>query len=148
MSSDEYEGVLQDTIQCGIGTVCRMRDQEHYCRALQLHSDLYVEPMAMAMSMSDQESLMTRALSESRREFENNNYGMVGATESSIKKMVKKVKVEDGEKRDCMVCLEELRVGFEASQMPCSHVFHGGCIERWLKHSHYCPICRFKMPTN
>ncbi|GMJ01375.1 hypothetical protein HRI_003806700 [Hibiscus trionum] len=146
MSSDEYEGVLQDIMQCGIGTVRRMRDQGHYCRALQLHSDLYVAPMAMAMS--DQETSMTRALSESRREFENNNYGMVAAAESSVKKMVKRVKVEDGEKGDCMVCLEELRVGFEASQMPCSHVFHGGCIQRWLKQSHYCPICRFEMPTD
>ncbi|KAL4310706.1 hypothetical protein GQ457_01G029440 [Hibiscus cannabinus] len=75
-------------------------------------------------------------------EFENNHYGMVRATESSVKNMVK---VEDG---DCMVCLEELRVGFEASQMPCSHIFHAHCIRRWLNQSHYCPICRFQMPTN
>ncbi|KAK8717882.1 hypothetical protein V6N13_045135 [Hibiscus sabdariffa] len=98
--------------------------------------------------MSDLEISMTGALEESRREFENNNYGMVGATESSVKNMVKKVRVEDGEEGDCMVCLEELSVGFEASQMPCSHIFHGSCIERWLNQSHYCPICRFEMPTN
>ncbi|KAE8685843.1 hypothetical protein F3Y22_tig00111088pilonHSYRG00010 [Hibiscus syriacus] len=112
--------------------------------ALQLQSDMLV---AMEPT-TDQETLMTRALAESRMEFENSTYGMVGATESSVKMMVKRVKVEDGEKGDCMVCLEELRVGFEAFQMPCSHLFHGGCIERWLKQSHYCPICRFEMPTN
>ncbi|KAK8674373.1 hypothetical protein V6N13_112665 [Hibiscus sabdariffa] len=98
--------------------------------------------------MTSQETSMARALAESRREFEDNNYGMVGATEASVKNMVKKVKVEDGEEGDCMVCLEEFKVGFEASQMPCSHIFHGGCIERWLNQSHYCPICRFEMPTN
>ncbi|KAK8988329.1 hypothetical protein V6N11_065921 [Hibiscus sabdariffa] len=87
-------------------------------------------------------------LEESSREFENNNYGMVGATESSVKNMVNKVKVEDGEEGDCVVCLEELRVGFEASQMPCAHIFHADCIQRWLNQSHYCPICRFEMPTN
>ncbi|KAK8585949.1 hypothetical protein V6N13_050916 [Hibiscus sabdariffa] len=81
-------------------------------------------------------------LEESSREFENNNYGMVGATESSVKNMVNKVKVEDGEEGDCVVCLEELRVGFEASQMPCAHIFHADCIQRWLNQSHYCPICR------
>ncbi|XP_039020508.1 E3 ubiquitin-protein ligase RNF126-like [Hibiscus syriacus] len=143
-SSAEYDGVLQDIIQCGLLTVRGMLDQGYYCQALQLHSDMLVamEPM------TDQETLMTRALAESRMEFENSNYGMVGASESSVKKMVKKVKVEDGEGGDCMVCLEELRFGFEASRMPCSHLFHGGCIERWLKQSHYCPICRFEMPTN
>ncbi|KAE8685315.1 hypothetical protein F3Y22_tig00111099pilonHSYRG00181 [Hibiscus syriacus] len=143
-SSADYEGVLQDIIQCGLGTVRGMLDRGYYCLSLQLHSDMLVamEPM------TDQETLMTRALAESRMEFENNNYGMVGATGSSVKKMVRRVKVEDGEEGDCMVCLEELGVGFEASQMPCSHLFHGGCIERWLKQSHYCPICRFEMPTD
>ncbi|KAE8686074.1 hypothetical protein F3Y22_tig00111086pilonHSYRG00033 [Hibiscus syriacus] len=70
-------------------------------------------------TMTDQETLMTRALAESRMEFENSNYGMVGASESSVKKMVKKVKVEDGEGGDCMVCLEELRL---VSKHPGCHV--------------------------
>ncbi|KAE8730585.1 hypothetical protein F3Y22_tig00002919pilonHSYRG00212 [Hibiscus syriacus] len=143
-SSAAYEGVLQDIIQCGFRTVRRILDRGYSFQALQLLSDMLVglEPM------TDEETLMSRALAESRRELENNNYGMAGATESSVKKMVKRVKVEDGEKEECMVCLEELSVGFEASQMPCSHLFHCGCIERWLKQSHYCPICRFEMPTN
>ncbi|KAK9013344.1 hypothetical protein V6N11_041357 [Hibiscus sabdariffa] len=164
MSSDQYEWVLQDIIQCGFETVWGMLDQGCYCQALQLHSNMLVEPNDISMYdlessmtgameesngyMSDLEISMTGALEESRREFENNNYGMVGATESSVKNMVKKVRVEDGEEGDCMVCLEELSVGFEASQMPCSHIFHGSCIERWLNQSHYCPICRFEMPTN
>ncbi|MBA0644842.1 hypothetical protein Goklo_013019 [Gossypium klotzschianum] len=48
---------------------------------------------------------------------------MVAANESSIKEMIERVKVEAGEE-DCMICLEELKVGFEASRLPCSHVFH------------------------
>ncbi|KAK9039164.1 hypothetical protein V6N11_024000 [Hibiscus sabdariffa] len=147
-SSAEYEYVLQGIIQCGLGTVRGMLDHGYYCQALHLHSELLVAPLAIAMAMTSQETSMARALAESRREFEDNNYGMVGATEASVKNMVKKVKVEDGEEGDCMVCLEEFKVGFEASQMPCSHIFHGGCIERWLNQSHYCPICRFEMPTN
>ncbi|KAB2068661.1 hypothetical protein ES319_A08G046900v1 [Gossypium barbadense] len=67
---------------------------------------------------------------------------------SLVKEMVRMVRVEDGEEEDCMICLEELEVGFYASRMPCSHTFHGDCIEKWLKQSHYCPLCRFEMPTN
>ncbi|KAK8282898.1 hypothetical protein V6Z12_D08G057600 [Gossypium hirsutum] len=75
------------------------------------------------------------------------NYGMVPTKESLVKEMVKMVKVEAGDE-DCMICLEELEVGFYASRMPCSRTFHGDCMEKWLKQSHYCPICRFQMPTN
>ncbi|TYI13251.1 hypothetical protein ES332_A08G046500v1 [Gossypium tomentosum] len=78
--------------------------------------------------------LMGRALAESALEFGSSNYGMVPAKESLVKEMVKMVK--------------ELEVGFYASQMPCSHTFHVDCIVKWLKQSHYCPICRFEMPTN
>ncbi|PPD68958.1 hypothetical protein GOBAR_DD34157 [Gossypium barbadense] len=85
---------------------------------------------------------------ESALEFESSNYGMVPAKESLVKEMVRMVRVEDGDQEDCMICLEELEVGFYASRMPCSHTFHGDCIENWLKQSHYCPFCRFEMPTN
>ncbi|MBA0708331.1 hypothetical protein Golax_023465 [Gossypium laxum] len=94
----------------------------------------------------DVEIWMTRALTEITCELESIN-DMVAANESSIKEMIERVKVEAGEE-DCMICLEELKVGFEASRMPCSHVFHGDCMEKWLKQSHYCPICRFEMPTD
>ncbi|KAH1031405.1 hypothetical protein J1N35_043579 [Gossypium stocksii] len=91
---------------------------------------------------------MGRAFAESALEFESSNYGMVPAKEPLVEEMASMVRVEDGDEEDCMICLEELEVGFYASRMPCSHTFHGDCIEKWLKQSHYCPICRFEMPTN
>lgn len=96
----------------------------------------------------DDQILMRRALAESASEFESRNYGMVPAKNSLVNEMLKRVKVEDEDMKDCMVCLEQLKVGAGASRMPCSHIFHGDCIEKWLKQSHYCPICRFEMPTN
>ncbi|OMO59358.1 Zinc finger, RING/FYVE/PHD-type [Corchorus capsularis] len=71
---------------------------------------------------------MGRAVEEeSALGFERTRYGMVPATESSIKRMLKNViNVEQG--KDCMVCLEQLQVGSYASQMPCSHDFHVDCI--------------------
>ncbi|EPS71414.1 hypothetical protein M569_03347, partial [Genlisea aurea] len=50
----------------------------------------------------------------------------------------------------CLICLEDfseqgLEEGFLT--MPCSHNFHDGCIKRWLGISHYCPTCRYQMPS-
>ncbi|MBA0708350.1 hypothetical protein Golax_023483, partial [Gossypium laxum] len=59
---------------------------------------------------------MTTALAESTSELESINYGMVAATESSIKEMPKGVKVEAGDEEDCMPSN--------------SHAFHGDCIEK------------------
>ena len=39
------------------------------------------------------------------------------------------------------VCLE--------GTSPCAHTFHGECIVgvEWLSASSFCPLCRFRMPT-
>ncbi|EOY01954.1 hypothetical protein QUC31_013525 [Theobroma cacao] len=110
----------------------------------------------------EEEVLIERTLEVSASEFESSNYNMVPAKESSVKKMLKSVRVEAVEcdqkveekikkgrleAENCVICLEELKVGSDASRMPCSHIFHGDCIEKWLKQSHYCPVCRFEMPT-
>ncbi|KAK8481442.1 hypothetical protein V6N13_068794 [Hibiscus sabdariffa] len=89
---------------------------------------------------------LTRSLTESASEFERDSYGMVAATEASIEEMLERVEVEAGDET-CLICLNQLEVGFEASRMPCSHGFHCDCIQKWLRQSHYCPICRFEMPT-
>ncbi|KAL1567705.1 RING-type E3 ubiquitin transferase [Salvia divinorum] len=46
----------------------------------------------------------------------------------------------------CCICLEEFGGG-GAVRMPCTHVFHGGCIERWLRNRRCCPLCRHEMPA-
>ncbi|KAK9941115.1 hypothetical protein M0R45_017742 [Rubus argutus] len=46
----------------------------------------------------------------------------------------------------CSICLEDMMVGFEATRMPCSHLYHRGCIVKWLERSRFCPLCRFSMP--
>ncbi|KAK8567281.1 hypothetical protein V6N12_005877 [Hibiscus sabdariffa] len=79
--------------------------------------------------------------------FYSDEYAMIPATESSINLMLNKVRVEaEAEVEDCCICLEELKVGSDAAQMPCAHVFHADCIEKWLYTSHYCPICSL-LPT-
>ncbi|XP_059651272.1 ERAD-associated E3 ubiquitin-protein ligase HRD1-like [Cornus florida] len=74
----------------------------------------------------------------------------VPASKSSIEAL-DKVEVDSSCSIDqCVICLEKFSfgVGMElVTRMPCSHVYHGDCIGHWLQLSHYCPICRFEMPT-
>ena len=53
----------------------------------------------------------------------------------------------DGEETCCAVCLEGYEAGDALRTMPCAHAFHGECIVECLSVSSFCPLCRFKLPT-
>jgi len=43
----------------------------------------------------------------------------------------------------CAICLEDFTVNQKIKLLPCSHGFHGDCIDPWLNHrSDLCPICK------
>ena len=71
----------------------------------------------------------------------------VGASKSSIESL-KRVRIDDQAGVSCSVCLDDILVGSQATKLPCSHIFHGDCIVKWLVNSKYCPLCRFAMPSN
>ncbi|TYH00946.1 hypothetical protein ES288_A09G017700v1 [Gossypium darwinii] len=73
-----------------------------------------------------------------------NKPGPAPASKASIEAMPR-TKVEESGK-DCCICLEEFEVEEEAREMPCKHVFHSGCIQKWLLIHGLCPVCRFMMP--
>ncbi|XVE55334.1 hypothetical protein DITRI_Ditri03aG0150400 [Diplodiscus trichospermus] len=50
-------------------------------------------------------------------------------------------------KKECSICLDEFLEGEEVASMPCGHVYHDGCIVKWLETSHLCPLCRYQMPS-
>ncbi|CAN6357579.1 unnamed protein product [Urochloa humidicola] len=54
---------------------------------------------------------------------------------------------EEGEACCCAVCLEGYAAGDALRTMPCAHAFHVGCIVEWLAVSPFCPLCRFRLPT-
>ncbi len=44
---------------------------------------------------------------------------------------------------DCGICCESLSNGEIIRHLPnCKHIFHTGCIKRWLKNHQTCPLCR------
>eukprot|EP00756_Hemistasia_phaeocysticola_P018068 Hpha_TRINITY_DN15571_c2_g4::TRINITY_DN15571_c2_g4_i1::g.106246::m.106246 len=42
---------------------------------------------------------------------------------------------------DCVICTDPL-AGTKGRLLPCAHVFHVECIDRWLDSNAMCPICR------
>lgn len=45
-------------------------------------------------------------------------------------------------KADCSICMEEVNIGEEVTELPCHHWFHGECVNAWLSEHDTCPHCR------
>jgi hypothetical protein len=51
-----------------------------------------------------------------------------------------------GEVDQCAVCLAEIRPKEVVKQLPvCTHLFHEGCIDVWLRSHRTCPLCRSQL---
>ncbi|XP_022993365.1 E3 ubiquitin-protein ligase RNF181-like [Cucurbita maxima] len=72
--------------------------------------------------------------------------GPLPASKASIDAMPRVGITELG--MDCAICLDGFEVGAEAREMPCKHMYHSDCIEKWLRVRGTCPICRFTMPVD
>ncbi|KAJ6800752.1 E3 ubiquitin-protein ligase [Iris pallida] len=46
------------------------------------------------------------------------------------------------ENSECCICLAKYRDKEEVRQLPCSHVFHQGCVDQWLRIISCCPLCK------
>ena len=42
----------------------------------------------------------------------------------------------------CVICLENYQAKDRLRRLPCFHMFHVACIDRWLKRSKLCPFCK------
>lgn len=51
-------------------------------------------------------------------------------------------------KLQCSVCWEDFILNEDVRQLPCSHVYHDGCIRPWLELHGTCPICRQNLGNN
>ncbi len=46
------------------------------------------------------------------------------------------------------ICLMEVNEGQDTILLPCGHMFHEGCVTKWLGIHNTCPLCRFELPTD
>ncbi|XP_026395898.1 RING-H2 finger protein ATL11-like [Papaver somniferum] len=50
---------------------------------------------------------------------------------------------------ECAVCLSTFEDGDMLRLLPCNHVFHTGCVDRWIvSESSTCPVCRRDLEDN
>ncbi len=69
-------------------------------------------------------------------------------TDKSITLMVgpyKKVTTTE-EGHDCPICLDKLESNEYYRKLPCSHLYHKKCIDKWFKENNTtCPVCRLNV---
>ncbi|XP_022776850.1 E3 ubiquitin-protein ligase RNF181-like [Durio zibethinus] len=76
-----------------------------------------------------------------------NKDGQPPASKASIEAMPS-VEIGESEDGECVVCLDDWKPREVAKEMPCKHMFHDECIEKWLGIHGSCPVCRYKMPVD
>ncbi|XP_009769247.1 probable E3 ubiquitin-protein ligase RHG1A [Nicotiana sylvestris] len=42
----------------------------------------------------------------------------------------------------CTICQEEYMIGDEIGRLECEHGYHVECVQQWLRHKNWCPICK------
>ena len=45
----------------------------------------------------------------------------------------------------CSICLADYSRGDRVSALPCAHVFHSSCVEKWLSRAITCPLCKLEL---
>ncbi|KAF0909560.1 hypothetical protein E2562_037186 [Oryza meyeriana var. granulata] len=51
-----------------------------------------------------------------------------------------------GSAPDCRVCLARFEPESVVNRLPCGHLFHRACLEKWLDYDHAtCPLCRHRL---
>jgi E3 ubiquitin-protein ligase RNF115/126 len=45
-------------------------------------------------------------------------------------------------KAECSICMDEVNIGEQVTELPCKHWFHHQCVSAWLAEHDTCPHCR------
>lgn len=68
------------------------------------------------------------------------------ASEQAIKslptKQVTKEMMGNDGTAECSICMDNVEIGSDITELPCKHWFHKDCVTAWLKEHDTCPHCR------
>lgn len=53
-----------------------------------------------------------------------------------------------GFRQVCCICLAKYENNDELRELPCSHLFHKDCVDKWLKINSLCPLCKNDVGEN
>ncbi|KAK7283053.1 hypothetical protein RIF29_12295 [Crotalaria pallida] len=59
-----------------------------------------------------------------------------------------KERLVSGEDAVCCICLAKYENNDELRELPCSHLFHKDCVDKWLKINASCPLCKSEVGAN
>ncbi|MED6152403.1 hypothetical protein PIB30_091746 [Stylosanthes scabra] len=59
-----------------------------------------------------------------------------------------KERVISGDDAVCCICLAKYENNDELRELPCSHLFHKDCVDKWLKINALCPLCKSEVGEN
>ncbi|BFG31504.1 hypothetical protein CerSpe_177770 [Prunus speciosa] len=110
----------------------------------------FLDTLAQNTGDIDDGALTEAAVRESLEEAVLSPMPATRASVEALEKFVFDGGVQCGSSSDqrCVVCLGKILCEDQVTCLPCSHMFHGHCIEQWLRYGHVCPLCRFKLPTD
>ena len=57
--------------------------------------------------------------------------------------IVKEIKQPNDNNYKCTICLSEFQIGELESTLPCLHMYHTECIEKWIIRNRWCPVCKY-----
>ena len=85
------------------------------------------------------ESILSNMINEGLENTES-----VGVSEAAMENLRNNANVvNDSETvQQCSICLENINSGESRASLPCNHVFHLSCVERWCMSHNSCPLCR------
>jgi len=65
-----------------------------------------------------------------------------GATQTAINNIPTSFVKKGDEIESCCICISDMEPRQKTRNLQCNHVFHAGCIGKWLKVNKTCPVCK------
>merc|ERR1712183_931798 len=58
------------------------------------------------------------------------------------RKQAYEASLPEWKEKNCVICLENYKLGDEVVEVVCKHHYHFQCVDKWLERSNLCPVCK------